>query len=207
MKIGIDYSITSPSLSIEKDNKLYFISFFDTKGKNYTTSIQYKYYNELKNIITVIPYTTTIDKTTYQSEQVSKMKSASDISHLICSTIDRLFGTETCKIAIEGFSYSSFSSSSLDLCMYQSFLRLDLVRKYGADNIVIVSPSQVKKNLSGNGKSSKEEMIEAFKSNKLNDDILVDTLFWKYINNTELDYKHIKPIDDICDSYSVLRCI
>lgn len=207
VRIGIDYSLTSPALCIEKNNKLHFISLFDTHGNNYKKSIRYRYYNEIGNIVEVIPYVTCINKMSYISEQQCKIYSAHLITSLIMSVIDKYVGDDTCYIAIEGFSYGSMSNSVVDLIMYQSFLRCDLMNKYGAENIFVVSPSEVKKRLCGKGNANKEDMINAFISNTLNDSMLENNELYMYLIENELDFKHIKPIDDICDSYAVLRCM
>ena len=43
IKVGIDFSVTSPSICIEKDGHYEFLSFFDDGGKDYTKSKSKKY--------------------------------------------------------------------------------------------------------------------------------------------------------------------
>ena len=53
IKIGIDFSLTSPAICIYKNGEYSFISFFNDGGKDWRRSKSklYKYYNELCDII------------------------------------------------------------------------------------------------------------------------------------------------------------
>ena len=135
------------------------------------------------------------------------MKNAKYMSNLIISKLIEKVNNENIIVGIEGFSYGSISSSTLDLAMYNSFLRLKLLETFGEDSIIIISPTEGKKMLSGKGNANKDLMIESFIENKLNDNILIKNPFWNYCKNTDLDYKNIKPIDDLVDSYAILKSI
>lgn len=218
MKIGVDYSLTSPALCIELKDKYKFISFFDGnmgKWKN-STSKKYYYHQQLDGIIDQYQFNRYVDKTNYRTEQNTKMKCAKDLSDYVFDTIMReiwksdeklISPTNPITIAIEGFSYGSLSSSYIDLVMYQSFLRSKLLSEFPFMNLHIISPTEAKKTLSGKGNSNKEEMIRSFIDNSLNDPKLVDNKLWKYLQDKELDYKNIKPIDDCVDAYAILKSI
>ena len=110
-------------------------------------------------------------------------------------------------IGLEGFSYGSISSSTLDLAMYNSFLRMKLIENFGSDVLNIVSPTEGKKVLFGKGNAKKDDMIQAFIDNRLDDKILMINAFWQYCNKNSVDFKYPKPIDDLVDAYGILKSI
>lgn len=209
IKVGIDFSLISPAVVVLKNNEYHFISFFDDYGENWENgkSKKFSYHRQLKGIVELQPYTRTIDKSNYRIEQDTKMKSAKQIAYKIVSRLKEIIGDEEVIIGIEGFSYGSISSSTLDLALYNSFLRLKLLEEFGEDCIVVISPSEGKKTLSGKGNAKKEDMIKAFIDNKPNDPYIEYNEFWKFCKNNELDYNSIKPVDDLCDSFGIIKSI
>lgn len=208
-KVGIDFSLISPAICIQYPSGTYeFISFFDDYGKDWKKSKtkKFHYHQELSEIMELIPYTRVIEKDDYRTEQLSKMKSAKNIAHVIVNKLSTIIKGDVI-IGIEGFSYGSISSSTLDLAMYNSFLRIKLLETFGDDCIVIVAPTEGKKTLSDVGNANKNLMIESFIQNRLNDDELTKTPLWNYCKNNNLDYNNIKPIDDLVDSYAILKSI
>ena len=208
IKVGIDFSLTSPSVCIYKNGEYRFISFFNDSGKDWrkSKSKSYKYHNDLCGVIDIIPYTRRIDDEIYRNEQRTKMADALMIANLIIDKLKMLIDDEVV-IGLEGFSYGSISSSTLDLAMYNSFLRMKLIENFGSDCLNIISPTEGKKILFGKGNAKKEDMIQAFIDNRLNDDILTKNVFWQYCKDNEVDFKQPKPIDDLVDSYAILKSI
>ena len=208
IKIGIDFSLTSPAICVYKNGEYNFISFFNDSGKDWrkSKSKTYKYHNELCEIIDVIPYTRKIDDINYRSEQKSKMEDALVISNLIIDKLKSIIDDDVI-IGLEGFSYGSISSSTLDLAMYNSFLRMKLIENFGSDVLNIISPTEGKKMLFGKGNAKKEDMINSFIDNRLEDDALVKNYFWKYCKENGVDFKQPKPIDDLVDAYGILKSI
>lgn len=216
MKLGIDFSLTSPSMCIELKDRYRFISFFDRGNDNWKKLKKYQNHRELDGVIDLYSYNRIIDKSDYRKEQLSKIKCANDISEYIIQAIIRelqrsdesvLSISNHIIIGIEGFSYGSKSSSYIDLIMFQSVLRSKLVSEFPFMKLNIIPPTESKKVLSGKGNADKEEMIRSFIENRLNDDKLVNSKFWKYLYKKEIDWKNIKPIDDLVDSYSILKSI
>lgn len=209
IKIGIDYSLISPAICVYKDGKYSFISFFDDYGKDWVNSKSkaYFYHQELNKFMEMNPYTRHIDKKDYREEQKTKMAAAKMIAHKISNRLVELVGNEDVIIGLEGFSYGSISSSTLDLALFNSFLRIKLLEDFGEDCLVIISPTEGKKRLSGKGNAKKDDMIQAFIENRTNDPDLEKCPLWQYCKENELDYKNIKPIDDLVDSYGILRSI
>lgn len=210
IKIGIDFSIISPAICIFKDNRYHFISFFDDYGENWKEgkSKKFKYHRLLTDCIELCPYTRKIDKSNYRIEQDTKMKSAKEIANMIVHRLKEIAGNEETIIGLEGFSYGSISSSTLDLVLYNSFLRIKLMEEFGDDCIVIVSPTEGKKTLSGKGNAKKEDQIKSFIDNRTKDEFIEKNELWKHLNEMkDMDFKNIKPVDDLCDAYAVLRSI
>lgn len=208
IKIGIDFSLTSPAICVYKNNNYYFISFFNDSGKDWkkSKSKSYRYHNDLCGIIDIIPYTRKIDDSNYRNEQKTKMADALMIINLIIDKIKTIIDEDVI-IGLEGFSYGSISSSTLDLAMYNSFLRMKLIENFGSEYLNIISPTEGKKILFGKGNAKKEDMIQAFIDNRLGDDILIENDFWKYCNKNGVDFKQPKPIDDLVDAYAILKSI
>ena len=208
IKIGIDFSLTSPAICVYKNNEYLFISFFNDGGKNWkkSKSKSYKYHNELSDIIEIIPYTRKIDDSNYRNEQKTKMVDALMIVNLIIDKLKNIIDDDVI-IGLEGFSYGSISSSTLDLAMYNSFLRMKLIEHFGSDVLNIISPTEGKKMLFGKGNAKKEDMIQAFIDNRLEDDVLMKNTLWKYCKENGVDFKQPKPIDDLVDAYGILKCI
>ena len=208
-KIGIDFSLVSPAICIYKNNEYKFISFFDDYGKDWkkSKSKKFQYHNMLSEIMDLIPYTRHIDNKDYRTEQTTKMQSARMIADIIVKRLKEEVNNDEVIIGLEGFSYGSISSSTLDLALYNSFLRIKLLEAFGENCIVIISPTEGKKNLSGKGNANKDLMIDSFISNRLEDDELTNCDFWKFCSSNQLDYKDIKPIDDLVDSFAILKCL
>ena len=208
IKIGIDFSLTSPAICVYKNGSYKFISFFNDSGKDWkkSKSKSYRYHNELCEIIDVIPYTRKIDDSNYRSEQKTKMEDALMIVNLIIEKLKLIVDDEVV-IGLEGFSYGSISSSTLDLAMYNSFLRMKLIENFGSDVLNIISPTEGKKTLFGKGNAKKDDMIQSFVDNRLGDDILKENDFWKFCVENGVDFKQPKPIDDLVDAYGILKCI
>ena len=208
IKIGIDFSLTSPAICVYKNGEYSFISFFSDGGKDWkkSKSKTYRYHNELCEIIEVIPYTRKIDDSNYRHEQKTKMADALMISNLIIDKLKAIIDGDVI-IGLEGFSYGSISSSTLDLAMYNSFLRMKLIENFGSDCLNIISPTEGKKMLFGKGNAKKEDMIQAFIDNRLKDDDLTKSDFWKYCKSNGVDFKQPKPIDDLVDAYGILKSI
>lgn len=206
IRIGIDYSLNSPAVCIEDEHSIQFMSFFNADGlewKREKLLKKFYYHNILSDIIPMFAYNRNTDKSTYQSEQVSKMRDAEMVSDMITEKLTRYMSGD-CVVSLEGFAFQSQGAAFIDLIMFNSFLRKDIIRMFGYDKLMIVAPTSAKK-LAGKGNANKDYMINAFIENKLGDEKLAASDFYKYVANNELDYKNIKPIDDLVDAYWILK--
>lgn len=201
--VGIDYSITSPAITVFDGRHYTFISLFDVDVKDWRNSKKYAVHNEIQDFVPICPFSRTTDKTSYQTEQRSKTINAEKLATLTTHTIRYVVGDYDVRIALEGFSYASKGMASLDLVFYQSVLRLRLMEEFGADNLFVFSPTEAKK-LAGKGNYSKEQMVEAFVKNVLGDDILAAHPFHQYVLGNGLKGK---PVDDLVDSYFICKCL
>lgn len=211
IKIGIDFSLISPSVCILKNNEYHFISFFNDYGKDWYKSKNktFQYHRIIKDndLVELIPYTRNIDDSDYRTEQISKHKDALALAQRIVSRLKEIVGDNAVKIGLEGYSFASKGQSFIDLIIYNSFLRSEIIRTFGEESLVIISPTEGKKHFSGKGNAKKEDMIGAFIDNHINDERVELTRLWQYCKNNELDYKNIKPIDDLIDSIGILSTI
>lgn len=208
IKIGIDFSLNSPAVCIEDDIQIKFVSFFNTDGYDWNKDPNLKKFythNKISNLVELKPYARhkNIKGRTYAQEQSEKMDDAEQLCNYISDTINQYTKSDV-MISLEGFAYASNGSAFIDLILFNSFLRKNIIEKFGADKLEIISPATAKK-LAGKGNADKEFMINAFINNVLIDDKLIDTKLHKYMLNSELDMKHIKPIDDIVDSYFIMK--
>lgn len=211
IKIGIDFSINSPSMMWCRDDGEYnFVSFFNDEGKDWRKSKAktFKYHNILldNNLVEMIPYTRLSISKEYRQEQKDKMADAIKLSFLIINKINSIVDkwNEEIRIGLEGFSFNSRGASYIDLIMYNCFLRQRIVETFGPESLIIISPTENKKFFSGKGNANKEKMIESFISNFIGDEKIKSTELWKYCSENELDYKNIKPIDDLVDSCAIM---
>ena len=205
--IGIDFSLNSPSICIDDGYELHFFSFFNTEGECWNRPNplkKFKNHNNISNIVHMMPYERHKNnkKNSYAQEQSNKMDDASMLSKYILDILNPY--TTDSKISLEGFAYSSSGSAFIDLILFNSFLRKSIIEKIGPEKLEIIAPATAKK-LAGKGNADKNYMINAFKNNVLNDEKLEKNALYQYINNTELDIKNIKPIDDLVDSYFIMR--
>lgn len=206
--VGIDFSLNSPSICINANNQnLKFISFFNDEGKDYLSGKTKKYelHRELhdNNLVEMVSYTRYIDKSSYVSEQKTKMYDAIQLAKLIVDYL-RKYKDDDIRIGIEGFSYQSSGQAFIDLIIYNSFLRKELVDTFGYNNISIISPTEGKKIFSGKGNANKEVMINAFLTNYVNSELISNSPLYIFYKNKQLDFKNIKPLDDLVDSCGIM---
>ena len=208
--IGIDYSLNSPSVTIDNGEKIIFMSFFNTDGAEWNRAKplkKFEMHNALNGIVELYPYQRhKIEKDfTYAQEQSLKMSDAEMMCNYIMESVEKKVpNLEDVRISLEGFAYGSSGAAFIDLILFNSFLRKDIIRRIGHENLEIIAPSTAKK-LAGKGNADKEFMIKAFINNVLNDDKLAATDLFKYVTTNEIDFKNIKPLDDIVDSYFIMK--
>ena len=82
-------------------------------------------------------------------------------------------------------------------------------KTFGTENMWIFAPMTVKAT-AGKGNFNKEKMLEAFMN--CDDPILLNSKFFQALKNTPEEFQNkkgawVKPIDDIIDSYWVMKTL
>lgn len=214
MKVGIDFSLNSPAVTIKKENEYKFYSLFNygkpdfwERFKNGKMQKAFSIHKELKenDCVEIYPYNRGVKSKEFLFREREKLTDADIISDLIIYILKNEIVSSNYHISLEGFSYGSKGNSFIDMIQYNTFLRYKLKKEFGIENISFYQPSQVKK-IAGKGNANKFYMIKAFQEDVLNDKDLRNTKFWKWIKDKDYSQKIPKPIDDIVDSYFILNC-
>ena len=203
MKIcAVDFSLVSPAMTLfnSETNTYDFISFTAVPSyHSYFTSKKFQTHRDIEPYITIIPYVRSIDKSTYSKTEESKVLDALSLTSLIMSQINSFSPDYTC---IEGFAFCSKGASAIDLITYQSILRAKI--KENNYPLIVVTPSQGKKVLSGCGNADKTLQIKSFIENRPHMPYIENNRFWQFLQNYKIDEKNPKPVDDICDSVGIM---
>lgn len=202
MLIGIDFSINSTAITISDGGYRSFFSFIPNYNEN---SNAFKVHKQMSDIVNIISYEKIPNEGKYSLDQSIKLRNAQSLSTAIISKITpilelggKLFQGE---IRIEGFSYSSKGNSFIDLIIYNTFLKANLINKWG-HCINVVSPKNLKKLYTGNGNATKCDMLRTYVENSngpLREKIL------SIIDIKDEEFKIPKPIDDIIDSVALVE--
>jgi hypothetical protein len=178
--VAIDFSINSPALTIKYKDKYSFISFYNSWGRTFDDKIikSMNIPNEIRNLegVSVLLYDRNKKTKDYQKDQINGILDAENLSNIILSEITK-YNCSELVVGLEGFSYASKGNSAIDLIMYNSFLRKDLFKI--TSDINIFSPSAIKKIVT-KGNANKFDMAECFLDNKLKDESLEKTKFFKW---------------------------
>ena len=215
MKVGIDFSLNSPAMTIQYDSGMYkFFSFFNygndnfwERSKNGKMQKAFSIHKELDDLdyAEIHPYNRGVKSKEFLLREREKLTDANFISGLIINILKNENVSENYHISLEGFSYGSKGNSFIDMIQYNTFLRHKLLNEFDINKISFFQPSHVKK-LAGKGNANKFYMVKAFQEDVLNDKELRNTKLWNWIKDKDYSEKIPKPIDDIVDSYFILNC-
>jgi hypothetical protein len=207
--VGIDYSITSPAIAILKNGEYTFAVF--PRENSVTDKLREELSKSNVNIINV-PETAQLPKKS--SLTLTERRALSDAIQQVGCLIKFLAGhlEEGCElaVAIEGLSFASTSSRLSQISGYQWMLRYELIKLgLGINGLWIFAPNNVKLT-AGKGNFSKEEMISGFISST---ELKLST-HQLHINLNKMPEvfqsrggKWLKPVDDICDSYWIVKTL
>ena len=141
-KIGIDISLSSTAITIEKDdeseNTQHILSYLNkNKVDKWAKKI-----SEIENInIERINYD--YDKDNYSDSEIQKLISYDNISDKIINDIKNICKEENCCIRIEGYSYSKNTNSINDIITLSTLIRLKLLKELNC-TIKIIAPNTLK---------------------------------------------------------------
>ena len=137
-RIGIDISITSTAIYISSEKTDHILSYLNTNKVN-------KWANKISQIenIKIIRIDNFMKKDEYSDLEIQKINNYSDISDLMINDIKNIVSNELCEINIEGYSYSSKTSSINDIIALSTLIRINLLKNINC-HINIISPKSLK---------------------------------------------------------------
>jgi hypothetical protein len=217
MIIGIDFSIKSPALCIlNRNNEIFF-------GSVARKSVFKKGVAEALTAAGVdvlilddekpLPKKASLEQRERSSFEDSIMQTAkiSDMIKKYEAEDIRGFSDHELYIGIEGFSFGSTGNRLAQISGYQYTFRYILYSQHFLQpaNFFVYAPMTIKA-VAGKGNFKKEQMIEAFLNDE--DPRLRNTGLWKAMTETPEKFQNKKgawekPIDDLIDSYWVLRTL
>ena len=202
MILGIDFSIKSTAVTA-KENGYTFYTFARKGVVKEDTRVALEKVGvcvlETPEVIPVGKKPTIGDR---------ERASLEDAMLLIPKIAETFNGVE--KFGIEGFSFASTGNRLAQISGYQWVLRWEMIRRgVLPQNFFVYSPMTVKAT-AGKGNFSKEEMIQAFVDST--DPLLVGNQFHEALKNSPEEFqnkkgKWLKPIDDLIDSWWVLKTV
>jgi len=139
--IGIDMSLRSTAITIWNSNGYHFLSYM----KNYDKPT--KWTKLLGDYITVknVSYKQSEDYSELENFKILDYDNNTDI---MIEDIKNLLVGSKIVFGIEGYSYTSETSSLIDIVSMSTMLRLKMIKKLNAE-MIIYSPSTIKKETSG----------------------------------------------------------
>jgi hypothetical protein len=221
MIFGIDFSIKSPAICVKNGRgEISFLSFprRSTAKDDFVETLVKSGVN-----ISVIPDEKSHPKNATLAER--ERSSLLDAKQQLQTVLEVL---RTCRVrdivsvdvtlnmykiyaGIEGFSFASTGNRLAQISGYQWLLRFALHNdlRIEAEDLYVYAPMTVKAT-AGKGNYKKEDMIEAFLRDE--DPALRKTGLWQGMTENPSHYQNkkgawLKPIDDIVDSYWVLRTV
>jgi len=203
MILGIDFSLKSTAACLKTGDTYTFYTF----ARSEVISQDVKKYLEVAGVIVdAIPAEPSLPKKSTIAER--ERSSLLDANALIPAITKWFSDLNINAYGIEGFSFASTGNRLAQISGYQWVLRWEL-QKIGmsVNKFWIFSPMTIKAT-AGKGNYKKEEMIDAFLMS--DDAALRNTGFWKALKERPELFQTkrgnwLKPIDDICDSWWILK--
>lgn len=199
---AIDFSMNSPAVFLSDGTFHSFTSLFNSEGRTWDDGRKRKAFEghvRIAPCVRLAPYTRLeTNGMDYVESQRAKLDDACHLAALVMSYLP----DSVEKVVLEGFSFNSKGSSYIDLVMYNSFLRKALTERFGTENIVIVSPAEVKKFATGKGNATKERMVEAFVESA---DLRLSATSFHALLREDKELRGMKPVDDLVDAYWLHR--
>ncbi|MFM2010505.1 MAG: hypothetical protein RLZZ479_896 [Bacteroidota bacterium] len=205
MILGIDFSIKSAAATLKTENSYNFYSYARNgiiKEKDKQAFLDAE----------VLLFESDEEAAPHKKASIGERErtSVKDALLLIPQITNCFAGIPIKEWGIEGFSFASTGNRLAQISGYQWVLRWELI-KNGLDieNFNVYSPMTVK-STAGKGNFKKENMIEAFINST--DAFLINTSLHKSLKENPEKFQNkkgawLKPLDDIVDSYWVLKTI
>lgn len=186
--VGIDFSMNSTGMCVEKDGKDYFYNF---RRKKLLVRTQEVYTNS--NIEFV--YLKGLPKPdTYSDVEYEKISEADVTANAILDIL--LQYNEPMCVAIEGFSYGGKGTRMFDLAGFQYVLRYLLYKNNLVEEFKFYPPTTVKM-FAIKGNAKKEDMVNSFLDKGLDNDL-------SNISNDLIEKdRYDGPYTDLVDAYYI----
>jgi hypothetical protein len=198
--VGIDYSLTSPAVTILTDNTLLYFAFprENSLKENFQISLE-KAGVKCTNVANP---KITKGKTSQEKERINSIDAAL-LATTICLTIKPFIEKDTI-ICIEGMSFNAPGNTKIQYAGYHYILRyiIQTMFDFEYENMYVLAPMSVKK-VAGKGNFKKDDMINAFMNydfgviNNFKDKLISDPLSFQ----SPKAHHWSKPVDDIVDSF------
>lgn len=211
--IGVDYSINSPAICIYKNNNYQWVSY-TIPNKTKKDRLLQDELSKLSDInIKINNYI--IPEENYENTDVYKVIKydiqAGTLLQLLKYSLGVINQNNNIKLAFEGYSFGSRFQKTDNIIDISA--ATTLFKKYVLNEILtsnemykVISPKTIKM-LAGNGKLDKRQLFDIFINNNLNDIDLEKSCFWQYCKTLKIGKKVPSPIDDMIDSYFIIRAL
>jgi len=136
--IGIDISLNSTAICIENNHDISLFSYNMLKPSN-------KYVKDLEQYVNIRHLEEKKESKNYSESEMNKLNRYDDITDSILMDVFRTIHIdEPTIIGIEGYSFSSNTSSILDIVCFSTLLRIKLLRNINDVKIDIIAPKSLK---------------------------------------------------------------
>lgn len=203
--IGIDFSLNSPSFCILSGSNFYWTSI--TRSERSADSLT----KNKKKPFSVLSETDGfeiifIDRKKipddYSGRERTKIIYFYEIAELIWNKILEKVGDRNFKVAMEGLSFSSNGNALIDISMATAFLRLLIIKRVGAENFHVFSPTSIKK-FAIKGNAKKDELYNSLIELKKDETNL--NQFTNILRDNKSEWitpagQVNKPLDDLVDA-------
>ena len=206
--MGVDYSINSPAICIYRDNHYFWLSQPKPEKSKKGLAIQ-KQVAELDEIILMFQPPVT-DPESYSKNDILKISRYNNVAEHFIAQLEFALGPNKGRkidVGFEGYSFGSNSNNLIDIVSATTCFKTKFLSSIMNDKSMrVFAPSTIKKH-AGGGRLKKRDLFDVFVENRLQDEILEKTDFWKYCSNLEIGKKVPKPIDDLIDAYFTVNCL
>jgi len=203
--LGIDFSIKSTAVTLKRKDSYTFYTFARNSVAKEDVFISLDHHNVKVKTLQDEPG---LNKKALTADR--ERSSLEDIKILVPHILSEFKDYNITHYAIEGFSFGSTGNRLAQISGYQWILRWEL-DKMGipSSNFWTFAPLTVK-SVAGKGNFSKEQMISAFINSE--DPLLQKNKFWSALKNSPETFQNkkgvfLKPVDDIIDSWWVLKTL
>ena len=199
MIVSIDFSINSTAMMITNNGGSKYFSFIPAY-KGIKPFLVHRALSE-QELLTVIEYGPRERPKDYTEREIANHQAAERLANAVADQIEAMLDGTEIEVGFEGFSYGSKGASFIDLIVFNTFCKKEIMNRFGCD-VSVYSPSAIKRAYTDKGNSRKPEMYRSFlgtESGEFRDAV------YALVGDYSEDMKVPKPIDDIVDSVAIHR--